>query len=208
MPRVDIYNDDYSFAGTLPREQAQKESRWVKVSHLWIINPKSASVLFQMRSNNKKFFPGTLDITAAGHYATGKELNAGMKEMSNELGGVKIPYEDLIHLGVRHNIISTPELTVKQFCHVFFLESDREISDYTLSPETAEGLVTISIEEGLNLYSNERSSIKTSFFDVKSKDEKIIPITKDDFLPRVDPYYYKVFILAKRFLAGEKHLVI
>jgi isopentenyldiphosphate isomerase len=208
MPHVNIYNEDYSFAGTMPREQAQKESRWVKASHLWVINPKSASILFQKRSNNKKYFPGTLDMTAAGHYATGEELNAGMKEMANELGGVKVVYEDLIHLGIRHNIIPTPELTVRQFCHVFFLESERETTDYTLSPKTAEGLAVISIEEGLKLWANEKCTIEASFFGVKSKNEKIICISKEDFLPRIDLYYYKVFILAKHFLAGEKHLAI
>jgi isopentenyldiphosphate isomerase len=116
---IKIYNDDYSLAGTMSREQAQKEERWIRVSHLWIISLKTDKVLFQKRSNSKKFFPGKLDITAAGHYAAGEELQIGVLEMSKELG-VDIPFNDLISLGVRHNVIPTSELTVWQFCHVFF----------------------------------------------------------------------------------------
>jgi isopentenyldiphosphate isomerase len=207
MNLVDIFNDDYSLAGTMPREQAQKESRWVKVAHLWIVNSESNSVLFQKRSDNKKFYPGMLDITAAGHYSTGEELSTGAKEMSNELG-VDIAYDDLISLGVRHNIIPTPELTVRQFCHVFFLANDQKTTDYSLNPETSEGLTIISIDEGVRLWSEETSSIEASFFEAKSEEESSVSISKNDFLPRIDPYYYKIFILAKRFLAGDKYLVI
>jgi isopentenyldiphosphate isomerase len=207
MDLTNIYNDDYSLAGTMPREQAQKEGHWVRVSHLWIINPSLNTVLFQKRSNSKKFFPGKLDITAAGHYTAGEELPTGVVEMSKELG-VDISFNDLIPLGVRHNIIPTPELTVRQFCHVFFLENERNVTDYFLNPETSEGLLSISIEEGLKLWAGETYSIEASFLEATSKKEKTIIVSKNDFLPRVDPYYYKIFILAKRFLAGEKHLVI
>jgi len=204
---IEIYNDDYSLAGTMPRKQAQEESRWVRVSHLWIINPITDTVLFQKRSNRKEFFPGNLDVTAAGHYAVGKKFETGVEEMSNELG-VAIFFNDLISLGIRHNIIPTLDLTVRQFCHVFFLKSDRNTSDFTLNSETSEGLMEISIEKGLSLLSGESSSIDSTLFDVNSKNKRTIPISKNDFLPRVDSYYYKVFILAKRFLVGEKHLVI
>ncbi len=204
---VEVYNDDFSFAGTMSREQAQKEERWVRVSHLWIISLKTDTLLLQKRSNSKKFFPGKFDITAAGHYAVGEELQTGVLEMSKELG-VDILFNDLIPLGVRHNIIPTPELTVRQFCHAFFLASDRQVTNFSLNPETSEGLVSISIDAGLKLWEGETSSIEASFLEAKSKKERIINISKNDFLPRVDPYYYKVFILAKRFLAGEKHLVI
>lgn len=207
MNLTDIYNDDYSLAGTVPHEQAQKEGNWVRVSHLWIINPRSDSVFFQKRSNSKKFFPGKLDIAAAGHYTSGEEIPQGVKEMSQELG-VDISFNDLISLGIRHNIIPTPELTVRQFCHVFFLASDRQISDYSLSPDTSEGLVSISIDTGLKLWSGAASTIEAPFFEANTKEKLDIIISKNDFLPRVDPYYYKIFILAKRFLAGEKHLVI
>jgi isopentenyldiphosphate isomerase len=207
MDLTNIYSDDYSPAGTMPREQAQKEGHWVRVSHLWIINPILNTVLFQKRSNSKKFFPGKSDITAAGHYTSGEELETGVIEMSKELG-VDISFNGLIPLGVRHNIIPTPELTVRQFCHVFFLATDRNVTDYSLNPETSEGLFSISIEDGLKLWSGSTSTIETSFFEAKTKEKMDTIISKNDFLPRVDPYYYKVFILAKRFLAGEKHLVI
>ncbi len=204
---IEIYNDDYSTAGTMPRKQAQNEGRWVRVSHLWIINPSLKTVLFQKRSHKKKFFPGTLDITAAGHYKAGEEIPSGVKEMSDELG-ITIYFENLIPLGIRHNIIPTPELTVQQFCHVFLLESARDISDFKLDPETTEGLVAISIDNGLKLWSDETQTTEANFLETKSKMEKTIAISKKQFLPRVDPYYYKIFILTKRFLKGEKYLVI
>jgi isopentenyldiphosphate isomerase len=204
---IEIYNDDYSLAGTMSRGQAQKESRWVRVSHLWVINLKTNTVLFQRRSNSKKLFPGKLDITAAGHYAAGDGLEKGVLEMSQELG-VEISFSGLISLGIRHNIIPTPELTVRQFCHVFFFASDRNAADYSLNPEISEGLLSIPIEDGLKLWSGAASTIEASFFEAKTTEKLDIIISKNDFLPRVDPYYYKVFVLARRFLAGEKHLVI
>ena len=35
-----------------------------------------------------------------------------------------------------------------------------------------------------------------------------IEVSESDFIPRVDPYYYKIFILADRLLKGGQHLAI
>jgi hypothetical protein len=88
------------------------------------------------------------------------------------------------------------------------LASYRQETNFSLNPETSEGLISISIDAGLKLWAGETPTIEASLVEATSKREKAIVISKNDFLPRVDPYYYKVFILAKRFLAGEKHLVI
>ena len=94
----------------------------------------------------------------------------------------------------------------------FFLIKDRKPEFYELAEDEVEGLVEISIPDGLSLFANEIPFVdaKGVEYDKKNKIWKkvTIKVNKDLFIPRTDPYYYKIFIMAERLLAGNKYVAI
>ncbi len=75
-----------------------------------------------------------------------------------------------------------------------------------------EGLVEIAITDGLRLFSGESEKATARGVEWNSASEKWnniqLEIGISDVIPRVDPYYFKIFIMAERLLAGKKFLSI
>jgi isopentenyldiphosphate isomerase len=168
-------------------------------------------VLFQKRGRDKKLFPNALDITAAGHYSAGEKPEDGTREILEELG-LAVKFSELISLGVKFDIAKIGAVTNREFCDVYLLKRPEDPSDYKMDPNEVEGLVQIAIHEGLKLFSGEQEKVFASGVEWNSQEKRWVPIeiqvmTKD-VIPRIDPYYLKVFIMAQRLLSGEKYLSI
>jgi isopentenyldiphosphate isomerase len=209
---VDIYNENFELIGSKMKSEARRNGHWVSSIHCWIIRPNSGGyVLFQKRGALKKIFPNTLDISAAGHYKSGEKEYEGIREISEELG-LNVDYNDLIPLGVKIDVAKVGENTVHEFCRTFLYQCNKKPNEYNLDLEEVEGLVEISIQEGLALFSGEKDSIEASGVEYNKDKNSFEPINinvkQNSFIPRVDSYYYKIFIMADRFLKGEKYIAI
>jgi isopentenyldiphosphate isomerase len=210
---VDIFDENYKCVGNELKSEARKSGHWVHSFHCWIVrnDEKGGYLQFQKRGADKDLFPNYLDITAAGHYRSGEKIEEGVREIQEEIG-LKVKYEDLISLGIKFDLAKIGSIINRQFCHVFLLESKFRANEYQLDLDEVEGMVEISINEGLDLFSGKIDAAHAVGveYDVQSKKWKPVSfkVTKDGFIPRVDQYYYKMFILVKRYLDGEKHLVI
>ena len=70
----------------------------------------------------------------------------------------------------------------------------------------------ISIPDGLSLFSGQNTKVKATGIEYKEAGQKWdavdMSVARDSVIPRVDSYYYKIFIMADRLLGGEKHLAI
>ena len=62
--------------------------------------PGGSYLLLQRRAATKDTWPGYLDVTAAGHLASGEETVDGLREVEEELG-LRIEPERLVPLGTR-----------------------------------------------------------------------------------------------------------
>ncbi|GGN19946.1 putative Nudix hydrolase [Lentzea pudingi] len=211
---IDIYDENLNLQGTEMKSVAHRTGLWHKSIHCWIIRGgDGGSVLFQKRSAEKELFPNALDISAAGHYQSGESVSDGVREIVEELG-LDVPFEKLIPLGIKIDLGLAPGILNREFCETFLLREDKPIESYSPAPDEVEGLVEVSIAEGLQLFSktSSRSTATARGIEYRSDSQSWASIEYEvpleDFIPRVDSYYYKIFIMADLMLKGYSHLAI
>lgn len=210
---VDIFDENYTHLGSELKSEARKQGHWLHTFHCWIVrsDDKGGYLQFQKRAADKDIFPNYLDISSAGHYRAGEKIEDGVREVEEEIG-LKIDYNELIPLGIKFDVLKTGSILNRQFSHVFLLKVDIPVNEYKLDLTEVEGMVEIAIDDGLNLFSDKAQTAQATGIEyckeVKAWKTVSLQLSKDHFLPRVDPYYYKMFILAKRFLDGEQHLTV
>lgn len=210
---IDIYDDNMKPIGIKDRKDAHREGSWHKTFHCWIVyrdgNGRDLMVV-QRRGPDKLLFPNALDITAAGHYLAGETMQEGLREVQEELG-IDVTFDNLLYLGVKFDVAKVGEVVNREFSDVFLLRYDKDISEYKFQVEEVSGLAVFSIDQALEMYAGDKPSIEARAIMTQkdgTKKEEMITVTSGDFIPRTDAYVYKMLILAKRWLNGEKHLVI
>jgi len=212
MEILTIYDENMQEIGTLERKKAHKIGAWHQTIHCWVISGKeNGYVLFQKRGRHKSMFPDYLDITAAGHYLHDEKLEDGIREIFEELG-VRVNFDELVYLGIKFDLGKSKDMINREFSNVYFLRNDKPVSDYELNPEEVEGLVEMKIPDGLALFSNEVPSVEVQGIEWDIKNKKWINITRkisiNQIIPRIDSYYYKIFIMAERYLNGNNYITI
>jgi len=214
---LDIYDDNAKWIGVKPRDEVHREGYWHKTFHCWILyqdrNGKGY-VLFQRRGPESEVQPNKLDISAAGHYRQGEDITKGLRELREELG-VDAKIEQLIPVGIRVNCAHVDNILNREFQEVFLLKLDQPLNQYHLQHGEVSGLVAIPIDEGLQLLSGEVNEIQADALLVEGAPdgayrtaERKISVKRSDIIHTKDNYYYKVLVLAKRALSGEKDLLI
>lgn len=212
---VDIYDENMVKIGTELKSVAHRDGLWHASIHCWIVRDENETgrtfVLFQKRAASKDLFPDCLDITAAGHYQSGESVAQGVREIVEEVG-LQVPFEELIPLGVKVDLAKLPGLLNREFCHTFLLSDARPVESYNLGLDEVEGLVQIAVGDGLDLFGSRRDEVLAEGVELDPQTGTLIPVsrmvTRKSFIPRVDQYYYKVFIMAQRLAAGEIDLAI
>lgn len=209
---LDIFDDNMKHLGSASRGEVHDKGLWHQTFHCWLIKRENGReyVLFQRRGPQKKVFPNTLDITAAGHLLVGETVEDGIRELNEELGLSKT-YEDIIPLGIRHESAIIGAITNREFCHVFLLENNIPLDEYKLQPDEVTGIVQMEIHDGMKLFSGEVDAVPVSGFQVDEngiKHKIEISVSKGDIIPRIDGYYMKICIMAERYFQGNPYLAI
>jgi 8-oxo-dGTP pyrophosphatase MutT (NUDIX family) len=168
-------------------------------------------VLFQKRGHDKILFPNLLDISAAGHYQAGEPLEAGVREIVEEVG-LDVRFEQLVPLGIKIDIGKYDDILNRELCHVFLLKEPRPVEDYKLDPGELDGLVEISLPDGFGLFTGKLKEVNCSGLERDPAANQWRQyrgvVSTDSFIPRLDPYYLKIFIMAQRLLRNEYPLAI
>lgn len=209
---VDIVDEAGAPRGTAMKSHAHAEGLWHYSIHCWVVRgADGGSVLFQRRAPDKELFPDLLDITAAGHYQAGESVAAGVREIVEELG-VNVPFEQLVPLGIKLDVGRFGSIVNREFCHVFLLRDDRAAREYRPGEAEVSGLGEISIDDGLALFGGAQKRARCRGIRYDRGTRRWVDfddtVSIADFIPRLDPYYLKVFIMAQRLLAGERPLAI
>lgn len=204
---LDIYDDQLKWLGTKDRGAVHRDGDWHRVFHCWIayrdIDERDYLVV-QRRGPNTATFPNLLDITAAGHYQAGESIRDGVREVREELG-IDVDFDKLIPLGVHISVGRYNGLIDRQFADVFLYIYNQDIADYHYQVEEVAGLLALPVDEGLAMFAGERKTVMARAVGVQNGD---VTITLADFIYTPDSYTYKMLILVKRALNGEKHLGI
>jgi len=203
----DIYDEDLNHIGIKPRDDVHRDGDWHQVFHCWVIGKDNEGVPFmvlQKRAPNKKIFPNRLDLSAAGHLEAGETATDGVRELHEELD-IKVNYDDLIPVGRRVSTKKYKQFVDCEVANVYLYECNQPLAQYTYQAEEISGLVKLPIDDGLRLFSGE---VEEVIAESVGFEPAPVPVRLDDFIPSVDHYGYKAFILAKRYFDGEKHLLI
>jgi isopentenyldiphosphate isomerase len=209
---LDAYDENLKKIGVMSRGAVHTLGAWHRTFHCWIVSgAEGGKVLFQKRGPQKVLFPNFLDITAAGHLESGERPEDGVREVLEELG-VKVDYSDLVYLGIKFDIAKQNNITNREFCDVYLLRKDTPPENYQPNVDEVEGLVEMSISDGLALFSSEITEAKVSGIEWNKETKKWeriqMNIQMDKAIPRIDSYYLKVFMMARKLLNGERPLTI
>ncbi len=202
---LDIYDENRNHIGVKDRAAVHRDGDWHCTFHCWIVyQGEQDTMVVQRRSPNVDSYPNMLDITAAGHYTAGERLADGLRELHEELG-IDVAFEDLRYLGTRVGVYADDGLVDHGFNEVFLLDHDAPLESYQFDRHEISSLLRFTIDDGLALFSGAVESIPAQ---AVGEESGAVTLTRDDFIPSVDNYMYRICILAKRFLNGEKHLAI
>lgn len=205
---IDIFDGNHRLIGSFERKAAHVQGLWHQTFHCWIT--WKDTVILQLRAPTKANYPNMLDISAAGHLEAGETPLDGVREIEEELG-IRVAPERLRYLGIKHDVMDEANgVRNREFAHVYLLESADDMHSMRLAPDEVSGLVQIRIVDMLALFSGKVDSVQVDFRTVASTQEEAgkRSISRDDLIPRVDNYYYKVAILADLASRDYAHLSI
>ncbi len=213
MEIIKTFDANHVQIGEADRTTVHTQGLWHETFHCWFVAELSGTpcVLIQLRSPLKLSFPNLLDVTAAGHLESDEEPLDGVREIEEELG-VDINLDRLVPLGIR--IDAQDEASGsrnREFAHVFLYRDDRPLLDYALQQEEVSALLAIPIKQGLALLFGEQQSVTCE--GIRFDDDGALvtfetDVTTADFIPLVDGYYRKVFVLADLHFRGYRYLSI
>ena len=208
MPELfDIYDENRVKIGVKDRAAVHHGGDWHCTFHCWVIYRDGAGqdfVVMQWRGPDKDICPNLVDVSAAGHYQSGETIRDGVREIREELG-LDVTYEDLIPVGVRTSVLKEGDFRDCQFEDVFLLVCDQPLSAYNYQREEVSGLMRFAIDDGLALFAGESDSISA---DAVGLDSEHVELHLNDFVQTLDSYIFRLLVLAKCCLNGEKYLVI
>ena len=193
--------------GVKARDAVHRDGDWHKVFQCWVIYRDAAGddwVVMQKRSANKAIFPNVLDISVGGHYSAGESIKDGIRELEEELG-LFPKFADLIPVGHRVQIQTYEDKIDHEVADVFFYICNQPLADYDYQREELAGLIRLKAADGLQLFGGEVDEITVPAVGLGTD---TISVRREDFVPVLDHYWEKVFVLARRCLDGEPYLFV
>lgn len=196
--QFDIYDENRKWLGVAPRSEVHAKGLWHQTFQCWVVNRsmETPQLYLQLRAPNKDLFPDLLDISSAGHLAAGETVEAGVRELEEELG-LTARFEDLIPCGMfaEEDVIS-PTLIDREFCHVFLYEVSKDIRDFILQVEEVNGLFAVDLQAFARLVQGELTEIPGTGIqigDAGEYQEANMTVTRENLVPHPPAYYELLF---------------
>lgn len=194
----------------ISRDEAHRIGAWHGAFHCLIIWEREGRsyALFQKRSLKKKIAPGKFDVSVGGHYGAGEDAKtAGPREIKEELG-LDVRFDDLVSLGRRIFVYcSLPGVVEQELQDVFLLPRPVLLRNLALQREELDGVIEMELEEGIALFSKKQTRIDAALHGADGRAGRG-SVSAGDFVPSLDSYYLKLLLLAKRYLSGERDLLV
>ncbi len=185
----------------VPKSEAHRLGLWHRCFHCWICgsDPAGSYLLLQRRAATKDTWPGYLDVTAAGHLATGEETLDGLREVEEELG-LRVRPERLVPLGTRKVEQEIPAGCDREFHEVFLLYDTTPPENLRLQSEEVEAVFRLDLDDVEVLYES-GSAPAREFAGGKSSTTRI---HLAEFVPQDEDYLGQVTGAARRLLSGAR----
>jgi hypothetical protein len=135
-------------------------------------------------------------------------LTDALREVEEEIG-VAIEEHDLRRLGVR--LCASEEeagILDREIQDVFLLVDNRPLTGYSPHRDELDALICLPITGVLALFENETDVIEATELRPGKRVIDSVALTRSDFIPTIDRYFYKIAIAADRVLDGERHVAV
>jgi isopentenyldiphosphate isomerase len=141
-----IYDEELNEFGTALRSEIHSKGLLHEVVHCWIVDEASEEkwIYFQQRSHEKRDFPGTYDIAAAGHVDIGEESEVAVKRETQEEIGILINPTSLKFIGNIREEMQRDNFFNNELCYVYLYSMENP--KFELGHEV-ERMVKISFNE-------------------------------------------------------------
>jgi isopentenyldiphosphate isomerase len=209
---IDILNYQGGKTGkTILRDEAHRTGAWHGAFHCCVLYTRDSRdcVLFQKRSHEKKIAPGQFDVSVGGHYASGEDAKtAGPREIKEELG-LDVRFEELVPVGRRVFVYGlVPGVREHEFQDIFLLQRTLEPGQLALQREELDGVLELDVDSGIKLFSGKEPRVRGCFYPTDGSSAEQLQIATADFVSCLDNYYLKLFLLVRRYLNGERELLV
>ena len=202
-----IFDENRRPMGTATREEVHQAGYWHETFHCWLVSTQGDqhTIYLQLRSQQKKDYPGLLDITAAGHLLADETVQDGVREVQEELG-IAITYEDLLPLGVIDYTLTRGSMIDRELANVHLCVRDIAFEDFKPQLEEVEGMMAADWDDFCQLWQGETDQIPANGFVVNSSGERAAvhrQISQRDFAPHENDYYEQIIHLINEQLTKD-----
>lgn len=197
LEQFKVFTKQREYVGIASREEVHKKGYWHETFHFWLLAEIDGEkyLYFQLRSEDKKDFPGLLDITAAGHLLHNENIEDGIREVKEEIG-LDIAIEELNYLGVFPYEKVLEGFIDKEHAHVFLLKRMIPFQEFTFQQEEVSGVYLVPLEGFKNLLFKDHLQTVLIEGIVENKEGKMEAskwkVNKTNFVPHNDDFYRDV----------------
>jgi isopentenyldiphosphate isomerase len=206
--------DVYDGAGrptgrTKRRADVHRDGDWHRSLHCWVTSEGGAkpALLLQRRGAHKDTWPSRLDVTVGGHFAAGETLADVVREVEEEIGRA-VAIESLVRLG-RRVCVNEQERGVLdcELQEVYLWRSDASLEAYRPQPGELTAIEEVAVEDLLQLLGGHVERIPAR---VLTPDTALSTgwVRREDFIPTLDSYFYRIATVVDLALRGYPHLVV
>ncbi|WP_346775360.1 NUDIX domain-containing protein [Bacillus sp. RO2] len=197
LEQFKVFTKQREYVGIASREEVHQKGYWHETFHFWLVAEIEGEnyLYFQLRSEDKKDYPGLLDITAAGHLLHNENIEDGIREVKEEIG-LTVAIEELNYLGVFPYEKVLEDFIDKEHAHVFLLKRVIPLQEFTLQQEEVSGMYLVPIDGFMDLWFKDYQDtilIEGLFENKEGKMEASKwKINKANFVPHSDDFYRDV----------------
>ena len=194
---VKVFNEQHEQIGTATRAEVHEKGLWHETFHCWLVNEDY--IYFQIRSAQKKDYPGLLDITAAGHLLAAETVESGIREVKEELG-LDIHVHEVVKMGMTSCSIVSENMIDNEFCHVFTYPFKHDWDSFELQYEEVSGVVRAKLDEAEAFFLGGTATLNIEGYEYfpDGKRVKIVrPVSTAQFVPYRELYVAHVIQFVK-----------
>jgi isopentenyldiphosphate isomerase len=194
---VKVFNEQHEQIGTATRAEVHEKGLWHETFHCWLVNEDY--IYFQIRSAQKKDYPGLLDITGAGHLLAAETVESGIREVKEELG-LDIHVREVVKMGMTSCSIVSENMIDNEFCHVFTYPFKHDWDSFELQYEEVSGVVRAKLDEAEAFFLGETATLNIEGYEYfpDGKRVKIVrPVSTAQFVPYRELYVAHVIQFVK-----------
>ncbi|PJO44043.1 NUDIX hydrolase, partial [Lysinibacillus xylanilyticus] len=156
-------------------------------------------IYFQIRSSQKKDYPGLLDITAAGHLLAVETVESGIREVKEELG-LNIDVHEVVKMGMTSCSIVSENMIDNEFCHVYIYPFKHDWESFKLQYEEVSGVVRAKLDEAEAFFLGETATLNIEgyeYFPDGQRAKIVRPVGAAQFVPYRELYVAHVIKFVK-----------